>query len=127
MIKLALRIKLETPLKRERVQDDDLRSPVRTPMHLRHHSPNSIVKVCNGPWDRHIRIHKSSPGHGNNMSMHPWRASALDGCCVRESKALANALPEDALAKTHEVVSRDFGDAVMDIVVCSAKRSSKWC
>ena len=55
------------------------------------------------------------------------RASALDGRCVRESEALASALPEDALAKTHEVVSRDFGDAVMDVVVCSAKGPSKWC
>ena len=78
-------------------------------------------------WGRHIQIHKSSPGHCNKMLMRPWRPSALDGCCIRESKALASALPEDALAKTHEVVSRDFGDAVMDIVVCSAKGSSKWC
>ena len=53
-IELEPRIKLETPLKRKRVQDDDLRSPVCT--------PNSSVKVCNGPWDRHIRNHKSSHG-----------------------------------------------------------------
>ena len=38
---------METPLKRKRLQDDDLRSQVCT--------PNSSAKVCNGPWDRHIR------------------------------------------------------------------------
>ena len=114
-------------MKRERAQYDDLRSPVCTPTHVRHYSPNSSVKVCTGPWGKHIRIHKSSPGHCKKMFMQPWRASALDGRCVRESEALASALPEDALAKTHEVVSRDFGDRVMDIVVCCAKGSSKWC
>ena len=62
---LEPRIKLETPLKRKRVEDDDLRSPVCSPMHARHHSPNSSVKVCNGPWDRHIRSHRSSNGHCN--------------------------------------------------------------
>jgi hypothetical protein len=62
---LEPRIKLETPLKRNRVEDDDLRSPVCSPMHARHHSPNSSVKVCNGPWDRHIRSHRSSHGHCN--------------------------------------------------------------
>ena len=62
---LEPRIKLETPLKRKRVEDDDLRSPVCSPMHARHHSPNSSVKVCNGPWDRHIRSHRSSHGHCN--------------------------------------------------------------
>ena len=62
---LEPRIKLETPLKRKRVEDDDLRSPVCSPMHARHHSPNSSVKVCNGPWDRHIQSHRSSHGHCN--------------------------------------------------------------
>ena len=42
---LEPRIKLATPLKRKRVEDYDLRSPVCSPMHARHHSPNSSVKV----------------------------------------------------------------------------------
>ena len=57
-LELEPRIKLETPpLKRKRVQEKDLRSPVCT--------PNSSVKVCNGPWGRHIRSHRSSHGHCN--------------------------------------------------------------
>jgi len=65
---LEPRIKLETPLKRKRVEVDDLRSPVCSPMHARHHSPNSSVKVCNEPWDKHIRSH--GPSHGHCKKVH---------------------------------------------------------
>jgi hypothetical protein len=96
---LAPRIKLETPLKRKRVEDDDLRSPVCSPMHARHHSPNSSVKVCNVPWDRHIWSHRSSHGHCNKCM---WAESRKVLVSTHASGSETHSAPHLVASSAHQ-------------------------